>query len=283
MQIVRTVKEMQQIAGQFRLAGKKIGFVPTMGYLHNGHLSLMDIARPKCDVLVVSIFVNPTQFGPNEDLDKYPRDFENDEKLCRERNVDIIYYPETVEMYPKPYFTFITTKEITEPLCGEKRPGHFDGVTTVVGKLFNIVKPHFAVFGSKDYQQALVIKTMVKDLNFDIEIITGEIIRESDGLAMSSRNKYLSADERKSALILSQSLKKAQQMLDDGINDAAEILEILQTDIQNTPHCKIDYVEIVDSQTLRPLNKIKTEALLALAVFVGSTRLIDNCILTVKN
>ncbi len=282
MKIIRTIPEMQRYADQQRRAGKTIGFVPTMGYLHEGHLSLMRLARPRCDVLVVSIFVNPTQFGPNEDFDRYPRDFEHDEQLCRQERVDVVFYPDVQEMYPLPYYTYIDVEKLSETMCGASRPGHFRGVATVVTKLFNIVKPHLAVFGQKDYQQALIIQQMVRDLNFDIEILLGPIVREPDGLAMSSRNQYLSPEERRKARILYQSLQLAQQRVSAGERDARKIQAAMEAMIQQVPGVQIDYVVIVDGRTLEPIAEIRDGTLVALAVRIGQTRLIDNTIIRLK-
>ncbi len=279
MKIIRHISEMQKLADEERKRGRIIGFVPTMGYLHEGHLSLMRIARPKCDTLVVSIFVNPTQFGPGEDLNRYPRDFARDENLCRQEKVDVIFYPNPEEMYPKPYLTLIHVKKLTETMCGASRPGHFDGVATVVGKLFNIVKPHFAVFGEKDYQQALVIRQMVNDLNFDVQILTGPIIREEDGLAMSSRNEYLTGEKRRDALILVKSLQLAQKRILEGKRKASEIREEMEQLIRQVPTAKIDYIAIVDAETLEPVEEIRPNTLIALAVFIDHTRLIDNTVI----
>jgi len=282
MKIITTVREMQAEAEKLRQGGKIIGFVPTMGYLHEGHLSLIRIARKKADVVVTSIFVNPTQFGPNEDLDKYPRDIKRDEKLASETGVDIIFYPSNEEMYPERYLTYVTVEKITETLCGASRPGHFRGVTTICTKLFNIVKPHFAVFGEKDYQQAVVIKQMVRDLNLDMEIITGPIIRESDGLAMSSRNAYLSPEERQDALILNRSLKFAEEMVRKGEKRTEVIRKTVREMIEEKKSTRVDYVSVVDPDTLAPLKEIRNRALIAVAVFVGDTRLIDNRIVKIQ-
>ncbi len=279
MEVIRTIPEMQQLADRYRREGKTIGFVPTMGYLHEGHLSLMRIARPKCDVLVVSIFVNPTQFGPNEDFEKYPRDFARDEALCREEQVDVVFYPDAGEMYGPDYLTYVTVEKLSQTMCGLSRPTHFRGVTTVVSKLFNIVKPHLAVFGQKDYQQALIIRKMVEDLNFDIEIITGPIVREPDGLAMSSRNTYLSPEERRSALCLYKSLQLAERLAKEGQRNAAAIREEIEKLIRSHPYTEIDYVAIVDGNTLEPVEEVGDNTLVALAVKVGSTRLIDNTLI----
>ncbi len=278
MKIIRKISEMQQYAETLRQQGKTIGFVPTMGFLHEGHLSLMRLARPRCDTLVVSIFVNPTQFGPNEDLDKYPRDFRRDEELCRQEKVDVIFYPTAEEMYPQPYRTFVNVEKLTETMCGASRPGHFRGVATVVAKLFNIVKPHLAVFGQKDYQQAQVIRQMVHDLNFDVEILTGPIVREPDGLAMSSRNKYLSAAQRKDALVLRQSLQLAQTIIRQVERNPAVLRERMEELIESVPTSRIDYIAIVDPETLEDVAAIGERTLIALSVFIGQTRLIDNMV-----
>lgn len=276
MKVVRTISQMQALADVLHREGKSIGFVPTMGYLHEGHLSLMRIARPRCDSLVVSIFVNPTQFGPNEDFEKYPRDFDHDEALCRQEKVDIIFYPDVSEMYTPPYYTYVVVETLTETMCGRSRPGHFRGVTTVVSKLFNIVKPQLAVFGQKDYQQALVIQQMVRDLNFDIEILVGPIIREADGLAMSSRNKYLSPEERRRALCLYESLQLARRMIQQGERKSQNIERKMRAHILETGKGEIDYIAIVDAHTLEPLQTLRGKTLIALAVKIGQTRLIDN-------
>ncbi len=279
MQIIKEIKEMQSVADSLRREGKTIGFVPTMGFLHEAHLSLMRIARPKCDALVVSIFVNPTQFGPNEDFDKYPRDFAQDEIFCQQENVDIIFCPDKNCIYDEPYYTYINVEKFSETMCGLSRPGHFRGVATVVCKLFNIVKPHLAVFGEKDYQQAVIIKQMTKDLNFDIEILTGPIVREPDGLAMSSRNKYLSPEERQKALVLHKSLQLAERLVKEGKNDSDFIHSEIQNLIEQAEGAVIDYIAIVDSKTLEPLKEVQDNTLIALAVKIGQTRLIDNTVI----
>jgi pantoate--beta-alanine ligase len=281
MKIIRDVKGMQAVAERLHREGKRIGFVPTMGYFHEGHLSLVRIARKQADVVVVSIYVNPTQFGPNEDLNQYPRDFERDEALAEKEGVDILFYPDDSEMYPEGYLTYVHVNEITKLLCGASRPTHFQGVTTICTKLFHIIKPHFAVFGQKDYQQAIVIQRMVRDLNFDLEIVLGPIVREEDGLAMSSRNNYLSTEERKSALSLSRSLRMAEEMIHKGERSADVLIASIRKEIESRPGTKIDYVSIVHPETLRPLDRIEGRAVIALAVFVGKTRLIDNVIIEI--
>lgn len=279
MKLIKTISEMQKTAVAFRRQGKIIGLVPTMGYLHEGHLQLLRLLRPQCDVLVISIFVNPIQFAPTEDLERYPRDFERDEQLCRSERVDIIFYPDNLEMYPQPFHTFINVEKLSEGLCGSSRPGHFRGVATVVAKLFNIVKPQLAIFGEKDYQQLMVIKQMVKDLNFDITILSAPIVREADGLAMSSRNKYLSPEERKAAPLLYQSLLLARKLCQQGIDNPEEISRKMTSLLQKIPQLRIDYISLVDPQTLTPVAKIQGEVLVALAVYIGQTRLIDNMVI----
>ena len=282
MQVITRIREMQQTAERLRRDGKIIGFVPTMGYLHEGHLSLLRIARQKSDVTVMSIFVNPTQFGPNEDFDRYPRDFARDEKLAEANGCDIVFYPSIEEMYPQPYLTYVNVEKITTGLCGASRPGFFRGVTTVVTKLFNIVKPHLAVFGQKDAQQAIVVRQMVRDLNFDLEIVIAPIVREPDGLAMSSRNTYLSESERKEAVVLYKALMHAKKLIEAGERDAEFLKREMSKIINSAPSARIDYVAIVDAYQLRELLKLEGEVLIALAVWIGNTRLIDNLIITVS-
>jgi pantoate--beta-alanine ligase len=279
MQIVNKISKMQSLVKDIKSQGKIIGFVPTMGFLHDGHLSLIKTIRSKCDILIVSIFVNPTQFGPEEDFNNYPRDFNRDEGLCQTAGVDIIFYPSQNEIYKQPYLTFVEVDKLTKTMCGISRPGHFRGVTTIVCKLFNIVRPDIAIFGQKDYQQALVIKQMVKDLHFNIEILTGPIVREADGLAMSSRNRYLSGEERKDALVLFQSLQMAEQMAREHEYAVEQIKNEMVKKIEEIPTRKIDYIAIVDPESLDPLEKIQSHTLIALAVYVGKTRLIDNILI----
>ncbi|MGC9315323.1 MAG: pantoate--beta-alanine ligase [bacterium] len=284
MRIIRTVKEMSAVAKLIKLEGKRIGFVPTMGYLHEGHLSLMRIARNKCDVLVASIFVNPTQFGPNEDLDAYPRDFARDEKLCENENVDILFYPEAEDVYPEGFLTEVRVKELSERYCGASRPGHFAGVATVVAKLFNIVKPNIAVFGQKDAQQAVVIRRMAADLNFDVEIVLGEIAREADGLAMSSRNKYLSARDRETAPVLYRALSEAKSAIEAGeMADAEDVIELIRSKILSAGDFRIDYIAVAAPDSLEPVEKIEGRVLILLAAKIGSTRLIDNIVVGPAN
>lgn len=276
MRVVKKIKEMQKIADRLRKEGKIIGFVPTMGYLHEGHLSLVRIAKRKSNVCVVSIFVNPLQFGPKEDYHTYPRDFKRDKKLLTDLGVDILFYPSEKEIYPEPCLTSVQVKKLSEGLCGRVRPGHFEGVATIVTKLFNIVKPHIAVFGQKDYQQAIIIKKMVKDLNFDIKIVVAPTIREKDGLACSSRNIYLNEKERKEAPVLYQSLRLAKKMIKEGERNPERIIKEMKKFITTKSSGKIDYIEIVDAKTLEPVKKISGKVCIALAVFFGKARLIDN-------
>ena len=279
IKVVRTVEEMKALSREIRQKGQRLGFVPTMGFFHEGHLALMRYARPRCDQLVVSLFVNPIQFGPREDFREYPRDFERDAKLAQGEGVDILFAPEAEDMYPQGFQTYVEVTELSKPLCGAKRPWHFRGVATVVLKLFNIVNPHFAVFGLKDYQQFLVIRQMVRDLNLDIEILGHPIVREPDGLAMSSRNIYLSPEERKSALCLYQALELAKRRVAEGVREVAALTEELSQFISSHPYTRIDYIEFRHPETLAEVTEIKGPTLLALAVFVGRARLIDNAII----
>lgn len=281
MLIIEKITEMQAKAEELSLVGKKIGFVPTMGYLHEGHLSLIRIAREKSDIVITSIFVNPTQFGPGEDYEAYPRDFQRDTRLAEEVGSNIIFHPSVDEMYPQGYQTHIKVEKITKVLCGISRPTHFQGVTTVVAKLFNATKPQLAVFGQKDAQQAFVIKRMVKDLNMDIEILVAPIVREPDGLAMSSRNSYLTPTQRKEAVVLYRSLMKAKAMIEEGHRDSQHIIQEITHMINHSQSAKIDYVSIVDSQDLQPVATLEGEILIAEAVCFGKTRLIDNIIVQI--
>ncbi len=262
-----------------RARGLRIGFVPTMGYFHEGHLALMRRARELADKVVVSLFVNPIQFGPREDFKTYPRDLERDARLAEEVGVDVLFVPEIEEMYPPDFQTVVEVTELSKPLCGARRPGHFRGVTTVVLKLFNIVKPHLAVFGLKDYQQYLVIRQMVRDLNLEVEIVGHPTVREKDGLAMSSRNVYLSPEERASATCLYQALKLAEEKIRAGEREVSRLEEELSRFILSHPHTRIDYIEFCNPETLAPVHRIEGPVLLALAVFVGPARLIDNAII----
>ena len=278
MKIVSTINEVREQVKEWKKEGNTIGFVPTMGYLHEGHASLIDAARKNNGKVVVSIFVNPIQFGPNEDLDSYPRDLEHDAKLCEEHGVDLIFHPTPEEMYGDNFYTFVDMDVLTKELCGLSRPVHFRGVCTVVSKLFNIVTPDNAYFGQKDAQQLAVIRHMVNDLSFGIEIVGCPIIREEDGLAKSSRNTYLSEDERKAALVLSRSLKEGRKLVEDGEKDAAKVKKTITDIIEKEALAKIDYVEVVDWNTLEPVEKIDGPVLTAIAVYIGKTRLIDNFI-----
>jgi pantoate--beta-alanine ligase len=262
---------------------KTIGLVPTMGFLHDGHLSLIKRAREENDLVVVSIFVNPTQFGPGEDLESYPRNLERDSSLAESAGADIIFAPSVEEIYPNGYNTYVEVEgEMTKKLCGASRPGHFKGVATVVSKLFNIIAPDRAYFGQKDAQQVAVIEQIVRDLNFDIEIVSCPIVREKDGLAMSSRNIYLNEDERKDAVILSQSLFEAEKMIKNGERDPLKLKEFIIKNINTKPNVEIDYVEIVNSKTLEDVKEIKGDVLIALAVKIGRARLIDNICMEVQ-
>jgi len=276
MKVICSVREMQSFSESLRNRGQKIAFVPTMGYFHDGHLSLMREGKLRGDCVAISIYVNPTQFGPSEDFERYPRDFERDKALAEGVGVDVVFYPENKEMYPEHYQTYVNVEKVTENLCGISRPGHFRGVTTVCAKLFNIVKPHYAIFGKKDFQQLSAIKRMVQDLNMDLEIIGMPIVRETDGLAMSSRNVYIKEDERNSALSLSRSLKLAKQMYDRGERDAFRILDEVKIFIEGHPYARIDYAKICDTTTLKDSERLEGESVLALAVMISKTRLIDN-------
>jgi len=270
---------MQAYVKRARTDGKTVGLVPTMGAFHEGHLSLMRRARAENDIVVTSIFVNPTQFGPKEDYDAYPRDLENDSKMAEKIGVDVIFAPSVKDMYPQGYATFVNVERITEKMCGASRPGHFRGVATVVTKLFNIIPAHKAYFGQKDAQQCVVIKRMSEDLNFDIDIVILPTVRENDGLAMSSRNKYLSDEERRSALVLFKSLSMAKELIRSGELNSEKIRQKMLDIINAEPLARVDYISIVDAETLEDLNEIKDNTLIALAVFIGKTRLIDNIII----
>lgn len=276
MKIIEHTSEMLAFSESLRLKGQRIVFVPTMGYFHDGHLSLMREGRKRGDCLIISIYVNPTQFGPGEDFEKYPRDFEKDKHLAHGVGVDVIFYPKNTEMYPSDFQTYVNVEKVTQNLCGASRHGHFKGVTTVCTKLFNLVKPHVAIFGRKDFQQFVAIKQMVQDLNMDIEIVGMPTAREEDGLAMSSRNVYLKEEERKSALSLSRSLKLAKEMYEGGERNTAVILHEVKKYIEGHASTRIDYTKICDATTLEDIDQLEGDAVLALAVRIGSTRLIDN-------
>jgi pantoate--beta-alanine ligase len=281
MQVFETVMSLRQYLTAQRAAGRRLGLVPTMGYLHDGHLSLVRTARRECDVVVMSIFVNPKQFGPQEDFAAYPRDMERDLRLAREAGVDAVFSPTVAEMYPPDFNTEVIVHELTTSLCGVSRPGHFQGVTTVVAKLFNIVSPDRAYFGQKDYQQALVIQKMVHDLLMPLEVVVCPTVRESDGLAMSSRNAYLNAAERQAALVLWRTLQLAEERLAQGERQGQRLAAALRQYIAAEPLARIDYVAVCDPQTLREVDELSGTVLAALAVYIGKTRLIDNALLVV--
>ena len=278
MKIVKTVDEVRVIVKEWKKEGLTVGLVPTMGFLHEGHKSLITRAVSENDRVVVSDFVNPTQFGVGEDLESYPRDLERDTMLCEEAGANLIFNPEPENMYFDDFSTYVNIESLSEELCGKSRPIHFRGVGTVVSKLFNIVNPDRAYFGQKDAQQLAVIKSMVKDLNVDTEIIGCPIIREEDGLAKSSRNTYLSEDERQAALVLSRSLKVGKQLVEDGEKSAKAIKDAITAEINKEPLARIDYVDVVDFETITPVDEIKGTTLVAIAVYIGKTRLIDNFI-----
>lgn len=279
MEIIDSIARMRESSDELIRSVKSIALVPTMGFLHDGHLQLMRTGKKQADVLVISIFVNPTQFGPAEDFAEYPRDMEGDLSKAREVGVDLVFVPSVEEMYPDGFQTHVMVEKMTKHLCGLSRPGHFDGVTTVVSKLFHIIKPHKAIFGQKDFQQLSVIKRMVKDLNMDIEVIGVPIVRESDGLAMSSRNHYLSPEQRKSALSLKKSLDLALHMYGQGEKDSGKIKTAIEKLILSFPFTEIDYVTICDPITLEDVDTLEKQSLVALAVRVGKTRLIDNTVI----
>ena len=275
MQVTKTVKETRDLIKNWKREGKTIGLVPTMGFLHEGHASLIKRCREENDIVVVSDFVNPTQFGPTEDLEAYPRDFKRDSELCESLGADVIFHPEPEDMYHDPH-AFVSIDTLSDTLCGKTRPIHFKGVCTVVSKLFNIVTPDRAYFGQKDAQQLAVIKHMVDDLNMNVEVIGCPIIREEDGLAKSSRNTYLSAEERKAALILSKTIFMGQKMVEEGETDAVKLVEAMKKNIETEPLAKIDYIKAVDGLTMQQVTELKSPVLVAMAVYIGKTRLIDN-------
>ncbi len=279
MQIITDINEMRHFSRDAKKKGKSIAFVPTMGYLHQGHASLLKKARNIGDVLVMSIFVNPAQFGPNEDYAAYPRDMARDTALAEANKADVVFYPAAQEMYPDGFQTYVDVKDLSRHLCGLSRPGHFRGVATVVVKLFSIVKPDIALFGEKDFQQAVIIKRVAQDLNMDVDIITMPTVREADGIAMSSRNSYLNKEERKAASCLYNAIKKGKDIFDNGVRNTDVILKEAMNIIKNEPLAAIDYIKVCDMNTLEDLDVIQNNALLALAVKIGKTRLIDNCML----
>ena len=279
MKILGRIDEIRQELNKERPEGKVIGLVPTMGHFHEGHLSLMRLARQECDVVVVSLYINPLQFGPKEDFKDYPRDLGRDKKLAEKEGVDYLFLPENKEMYPGKQLTFVEVKEITSKLCGQNRPGHFTGVATVCAKLFNIVRPHKAYFGEKDFQQLKVVQTMVKDLNFDLEIIAVPTVREKDGLAISSRNIYLTPTQRKAALVLSGSLNQAQRMVSEGEREAQVLKERLFETIKKDDSVTLEYLSVCDPENFEEITRVEEKALLAVAIRIGKARLIDNTIL----
>ena len=281
MIIVEKIRDLKAVINEERRKGKTIGLVPTMGYLHEGHISLVKASKRENDFTVISIFVNPTQFGVNEDFSKYPRDIERDSKMAEEAGVDVIFAPSIDEMYPRGYKTYVDVEDITDKMCGKSRPGHFKGVTTVVAKLFNIVQANRAYFGQKDAQQVIVIKKMVEDLNMNIEIVTCPIVREKDGLAMSSRNVYLGSDAREAALILSKVLFEVEKLINNGERDKEKIVEFIEKKISSERLAVIDYLAVVSAEDLSDVEQIAGKVLIALAVKFGSTRLIDNIIMEV--
>jgi pantoate--beta-alanine ligase len=279
MKICHTITEMRAASRAARSDGKTVGLVPTMGALHEGHLSLVRAARAQCDRVVVSIFVNPLQFGPNEDLAKYPRDFDRDSELLKQESVDLIFAPSVEEMYPAGGLTYVTVEGLSDKLCGASRPGHFRGVTTVVAKLFHVVEPDRAFFGQKDAAQSAIIRRMVRDLNMPVQIVVCPIVREADGLAMSSRNAYLDAQQRKSALVFYRSLRAVEEAFNNGERKVATLVETGKRVLADDPSVQLDYFEIVDPEMLDPITDITRKALVAVAAFVGNTRLIDNIVL----
>ncbi|GAX89765.1 pantoate--beta-alanine ligase [Effusibacillus lacus] len=282
MRMIHTIDDMRHLVGECRQQGKTIGFVPTMGYLHEGHMSLVRRAKAECDFVVMSIFVNPLQFGPAEDYEQYPRNLDRDANLAKNAGVDAIFVPSVNEMYPQKQLVFVEVEEITNNLCGVSRPGHFRGVATVVAKLLNIVQPDKAFFGQKDAQQVRVIQQMVQDLNMPVEIVPCPIVRESDGLAMSSRNVYLSSEERLQALSIQRALLHAEELFKTGERSATVIEQQIRSIIEAEPLAEVDYIKIVDLQNLTDVSTIEDDSLLAVAVRFGGTRLIDNTILYVK-
>jgi pantoate--beta-alanine ligase len=278
MQVATTIAEIRACVREAHAAGKTVGFVPTMGALHAGHASLMQAAAGRCDYVVVSIFVNPTQFGPGEDFEKYPRPIEKDLEICRQHGVDAVFAPSRTEMYPRANLTWVTVEKVSEPLCGRFRPGHFRGVATVCMKLFNIVGADLAFFGQKDAQQVAVIRRMVADLNLPLEIVVCPTVREPDGLAMSSRNQYLSPQERKEATIISRSLQRSAELIRSGERDAARITDEMLRVLRQVPALRVEYASLVDAETLEDLPQVRGRVLVAVAARLGSTRLIDNIV-----
>ena len=280
MKICHTIDEMRATRHAARRKGKTVGLVPTMGALHEGHLSLVRMARAQCDLVVVSIFINPLQFGPHEDLAKYPRNFDRDRDLLEREGVEVIFAPTVEEMYPAGAITYVTVEALSDRLCGRSRPGHFRGVTTVVSKLFHIVEPDRTFFGQKDAAQSVIIRRMVRDLDIPVQVVIGPIVREPDGLAMSSRNAYLDASQRLSALVLHRSLLAVQERFDRGERKVQALIEAGKQVFSEDPSVRLDYLEIVDPETLDPVDDLSQRALVAVAAFVGKARLIDNVVLS---
>jgi len=276
MEVAETIESVRSLVKAARSGGKKVGLVPTMGALHVGHISLIEAAVQKCDFVVVSIFVNPTQFGPGEDFEKYPRPLDTDLEICRKAGTDVVFAPTPGQMYPAENITWVNVEKLTESLCGRSRPGHFRGVTTVCTKLFNIVAPDIAYFGQKDAQQAIVIKRMAADLNMPLEIVICPTVREPNGLAVSSRNKYLTEQQKKDAANIYKSLQKCRQMIDAGVTETTKIITGMSKILQQVPSIEIEYISIVDAETLRNIDRIAGKALAAIAVKIGPARLIDN-------
>lgn len=283
MTIITKPRDMQALSRRLRLEGGRLGFVPTMGFLHEGHLSLVRHARDEGDAthVVMSIFVNPTQFGPGEDFERYPRNFENDRAMAEREGVDVLFYPETHDMYPPGARTYVEVEDLGKVLCGMTRPTHFRGVTTVVAKLLHMVHPHVAVFGQKDAQQYFIIRRMVQDLSMDVEVLRAPIVREPDGLAMSSRNVYLNPDERAEAACLSEALTLARQAVDLGERRTDTLWSLMKTRIDKSPSARLDYIGMVDTENLSPRSVLQGETLFAIAAFFGTTRLIDNIIMDI--
>jgi pantoate--beta-alanine ligase len=278
MDVLKSIKEMKAFSAQARRRGKTIAFVPTMGFFHEGHLSLMREGRRRGDLVIVSLFVNPTQFAPHEDLKNYPRNFRRDCQMAEEGGVDILFAPEVEEMYPSDHQTSVQVEKVTRNLCGRSRPTHFRGVTTVVMMLFEIVTPHVAIFGEKDYQQLVTIRQMVRDLHMSVEVVGMPTVREADGLAMSSRNTYLLPEERKAALSLYRSLQRAKELLQKGEQRGGRILEGMNGILQSEPLVRMDYIQLCDARTLQDVDRVKGDVVVALAAYVGKTRLIDNLV-----
>jgi pantoate--beta-alanine ligase len=282
MKVAKTIKSVRKLVKAARRKGKKIGFVPTMGALHIGHISLIKKAKQQTDFVVVSIFVNPTQFGPSEDFKKYPRPIKNDLAICRRAGVDVVFAPAAEQMYPHENFTWVNVEKLTEQLCGRFRPGHFRGVATVCAKLFNIVAPDVAFFGQKDAQQAIIIKKMVTDLNMPLKIVVCPTVRQADGLAVSSRNQYLTEQQKKDATYIFRALKKSENLVKAGTKKTKTIISEMKKILKQVPSIKIEYISIVDAETLQELDKITGRVLIAAAIKIGSTRLIDNILLDVN-